>query len=151
MSPTLRPPELQELAVLSSLCLRSKAHWGYDAAFMAACVEELTLTPQDVATDPVIVLEDDRGHAGIAHVCMDNGICYLDKLFVEPDRMGLGYGRTLYVWAVNQARDLGATELVIEADPDAAAFYEKMGCVRDGDAPSGSVAGRTLPRFVHPL
>ena len=118
---------------------------------MAACVDELSLTPQDIATDPIMVLVDDKGAAGVAHVSLDDGACYLDKLFIDTDRLGLGYGRHLFAWACRAARDLGAAELVVEADPDAAAFYEKMGCRRAGEAASGSVAGRTLPRFVLPL
>ena len=118
---------------------------------MAACVDELTLTPDDLASDPIIVLEDDQGLAGVAHVTRDESGCFLDKLFVDTDRMGFGYGKALYQWALNAARELGASKMVIEADPDAVGFYERMGGVRAGVAPSGSVAGRTLPRLVQPL
>ena len=33
----LRPADPSEAALLTDLCLRSKAVWGYDAAFMARC------------------------------------------------------------------------------------------------------------------
>lgn len=151
MTAELRPARPEELDTLSALCLRSKAHWGYDAAFMAACVQELTLTPLDLEQDAVIVLEDEHGVAGVAQVSLDADGCFLDKLFVEPSHMGLGYGKQLYLWALDTARSLGARELVIEADPDAALFYEKLGARPAGEVPSGSVAGRVLPRFVHPL
>lgn len=151
MTPALRPARLDELEDLTALCLRSKAYWGYDAAFMAACVDELTLTPEDLEQDPISVLEDQNGLAGVAQVSLDQDGCYLDKLFIDTDRIGLGYGKRLFLWALVAARGLGATELIIEADPDAAPFYEKMGCRRAGETPSGSVAGRVLPRFVHPL
>lgn len=147
----LRPARPEELADLSALCLRSKAYWGYDDAFMAACVDELTLTRSDLETDPVIVLEDADGLAGLAHVCLEDTECYLDKLFVDTDRIGRGYGARLFDWAVGAARQTGAREMIIEADPGAASFYERMGAVRAGEVPSGSVAGRVLPRFVHPL
>lgn len=32
---TLRAPTYGELHALAALCRRSKAHWGYDADFMA--------------------------------------------------------------------------------------------------------------------
>ncbi len=38
-----RPPKLAELPAMNTMMLRSKAHWGYDDAFMAACVEELAV------------------------------------------------------------------------------------------------------------
>ena len=151
MSLDLRPAQIDELPDLSALCLRSKAYWGYDDAFMAACRTELTLTPQDVADDAVIVLAASSGPAGVAHVCLEDDVCYLDKLFVDPTSIGNGYGKILYEWALGAARNLGAQELVIEADPDAAAFYARMGATRAGEVPSGSIAGRTLPRFIHPL
>lgn len=151
MATTLRPARLEELSTLSALCLRSKAYWGYDDAFMAACVEELTLTPANLATDQVIVLEDEYGPAGIAQVALDDGLCYLEKLFIDTDRIGQGYGRILFDWAVDAATNTGTREMIVEADPDAAAFYHRMGCIRAGEAKSQSIAGRVLPRFVYPL
>ena len=51
----------------------------------------------------------------------------------------------MFDWAADEARRLGARCMTIEADPFAAAFYERMGAVRIGVAPSGSVPGRKLP------
>ncbi|MEL7546885.1 MAG: GNAT family N-acetyltransferase [Pseudomonadota bacterium] len=147
----LRPPEGDELADLSALCLRSKAYWGYDTAFLAACVDELTLTKQDLQSDPIIVLEDQLGLAGVAQLSLDTDGCFLEKLFVDTDRIGRGYGKRLFDWAVDTARARGAHQFIIEADPGAAPFYRHMGCVRAGEALSGSVAGRALPRFVYTL
>ena len=147
----LRPPVPSELPALSNLCLTSKAYWGYDAAFMAACVEELTLKESDLETDPIVVLEDEDGIAGIAQLTFAPDGCYLEKLFIDPTRMGKGYGRHLYQWALQTATAKGADAMIVEADPGAAPFYERMGAARAGEVPSGSIAGRTLPRFIHPL
>ena len=147
----LRPLRKSELAEASELCLRSKAHWGYDEKFLEACREELTLHEVELATDPIIVAEDNEGIAGIAHVTCDGAECYLDKLFIEPNRIGKGIGRVLYGWALDAARGLGAHELVIEADPDAKSFYAKMGATSAGQSESESVPGRFLPRFVQCL
>ncbi len=37
----VRPARSGEAVSLTALCLRSKAHWGYDAAFMRLCVPSL--------------------------------------------------------------------------------------------------------------
>lgn len=148
---TLRPPQRSDLAPASRLCLRSKAWWGYDDAFHALCETELTLTDDDLANDKMIIAEDDRGMAGMAQVSRDETGCYLEKLFVDTDRIGQGVGRILYDWAIKAARDLRASELIVEADPDAVPFYERMGCIRAGEVKSGSIPGRTLPRLIHPL
>lgn len=118
---------------------------------MAACRDELTLTEADLDNDKVIVAQDQRGLAGIAQVSNDQAGCYLEKLFVDTDRIGEGVGKELYNWSLAAAREFGAKELIVEADPDAAPFYERMGCKKNGLAKSGSVSGRSLPRYVHKL
>jgi len=61
------------------------------------------------------------------------------KLFVEPSALRSGTGKALRAWATGVAQKQGATRLTIEADPDAAAFYRRMGAYDVGQAPSGSV------------
>lgn len=39
-------------------------------------------------------------------------------------------------------------QLTVDADPDAAPFYRRMGARDDGQAASGSIPGRLLPRLV---
>jgi GNAT superfamily N-acetyltransferase len=144
----LRPVRADELAELTELCLRSKAVWGYDAAFMAACRSELTLRPRDLDT-PMRVAETECGEVvGLAQIRVDGSEAELARLFIEPGLLRTGAGRMLFTWAVDEARRLGAARMTIEADPDAAPFYQRMGARRDGEAPSGSIPGRMLPRFV---
>ncbi len=147
----LREPKPDELAALSGLCLRSKAHWGYPEDMLKAFEKELTVTPQDLAEDAIMLAEDKRGIAGVVQLSKQGEDAVLEKLFVEPDRLGEGTGKLLYVWACRVARDNGAKNLLIDADPDAAGFYEGLGAVRSGTAASGSVPGRQLPHLVHPL
>jgi N-acetylglutamate synthase-like GNAT family acetyltransferase len=145
---TLRAARASELAALSELCLRSKAVWGYDRAFMQACRAELTLHDHDLRNSSVQVAERDGAILGVAQVSSEGATAYLEKLFVEPTMMRSGAGRTLFDWAKRTAEIQGAVTLVIEADPDAAAFYRRMGARDDGMASSGSVPGRLLPRLV---
>lgn len=143
---TLRIPREDELPALSELCLRSKAVWGYDDAFMAACMEELTLRPSDLTTTHLQLAEDEQGCLGMAQIAMvDDDAASLEAMFIEPARMGCGAGRMLFGWAVEQARTLGAKTMMIESDPGAAAFYRHMGAYGVGEAPSGSIPGRMLP------
>lgn len=118
---------------------------------MAACREELTLTPDDLERDPVIVAESGGTAIGVAQVSMDDDGCFLEKLFVEPDIIGSGAGGRLFDWAVEAARGLGAQQMIIESDPGAEGFYLAQGARRAGEAPSGSVPGRVLPRLVYDL
>lgn len=151
MPPVLRPLQTDELAEAHALCLRSKAHWGYDAVFMQACREELRVTAADLEEDELAVIGGPAGLAGLVQVSVDGMQADLEKLFIAPEHMGQGVGRRLYEWALDAARGRGAQELVIVADPDAAAFYRRMGAVPAGTAPSGSIEGRMLPRLVHQI
>ena len=88
------------------------------------------------------------GHlVGVAQVTVKGELAELDKLFVEPTRLRSGAGKALFEWATTTARDAGAVTMVIEADPDAAGFYRRMGAVDDGTGPSRSIPGRLLPRL----
>jgi GNAT superfamily N-acetyltransferase len=147
----LREPNSGELPMLSGLCQRSKAHWGYSRDMMEAFAAELTVTSDDLARDAIMLAEDKRGVAGVVQVSKQGDDAVLEKLFVEPERLGEGTGKILYVWACRVARDNGAKHLVIDADPDAAGFYQHMGAVQAGTVESGSIPGRQLPHLVHPL
>ena len=145
---TLRKARPADCRPATELCLRSKAVWGYDAEFMAQCRAELSLTPDILEHDDVRVAESAGRILGIAQVSRDGDDAYLEKLFVDPDAMGRGAGRALFEWARSTARDHGASRLIVEADPEAAAFYRRMGAVDAGSAPSASIPGRLLPRLV---
>ena len=143
----LRAPLANEMTALTELCLRSKAVWGYDQAFMEACRAELTLTPRDLETSRLQIAERDGTIVGVAQVSAADDTAHLEKLFIEPDVLRAGAGRLLFDWALATARSLGARTMIIEADPGAAAFYRRMGATDDGVAPSASIPGRFLPRL----
>jgi len=143
--PEVAPAQPHDLAALSDLCLRSKAHWGYDDAFLDACREELSLGVRDLDLSTVGVIRGASGPLTVAQISVNGQAAQLDKLFVDPAAMGRGLGRALFDWAVQIARTSDTTHLRIEADPDARPFYERMGATVTGAAPSGSIPGRTLP------
>ena len=143
----LRDARQNELPALSELCLRSKAVWGYDDAFMTACRTELTLRPDELQSTYLQVAVRDSTVVGLAQVKVADTDADLLKLFVEPALLRSGVGRLLFEWATARARGLGAVRMIIEADPGAAPFYERMGARYAGLAPSQSIPGRVLPRM----
>ena len=151
MSLTIRIPEIEELPVLSTLCFKSKASWGYDNEFMEACRGELTLEACDLRSTSVAVAEQDGRLVGVAQIKVVGSEADLLKLFVEPTVLLSGIGRALFAWATELANSQGATRLSIEADPDAAPFYRRMGAQNVGVVPSGSIPGRMLPKLVKDL
>ena len=53
-------------------------------------------------------------------------------LWVLPEAMRRGVGRSLFSHALERARNLGFRELEIESDPNAEGFYQRMGAQRVG-------------------
>jgi GNAT superfamily N-acetyltransferase len=149
----IRPARPDEAAGLSALALRSKAHWGYDAAFLERCRAELTLRPDDLAPRRAAVAELGGRVVGFVTVEGDPPEGEIGALFVEPDLIGsgAGAGRALFDHAARVARAAGFARLRIDADPGAEGFYLRMGARRVGEAPSGSVPGRALPRLEYVL
>ncbi len=136
--------------MLTALCRRSKAAWGYDADFMAASAATLTVTPEAIEAGRVFVAEDGADRIGIAaYIWLVSGDeIELDLLFVEPGRMRSGAGRALLAQVAEAGAAAGAQRLIIAADPHAGAFYERCGAVRIGDTPSDAIPGRTLPLYI---
>lgn len=147
----IRPARVDEAAALTELAMRSKAHWGYDDEFMAACRDELTIRPEHIPR--VDVAEVDGQVIGMVRLEPETPgpsgrlSGELEDLFVEPDAIGTGVGRALFRHVVRRAAAQGMARLCFDADPNAEPFYASMGAVRVGESPSGSIPGRMLPRL----
>ena len=144
----VRPARAGEAQALTALCVRSKAHWGYDAEFMRLCAASLTVSEADVASGRVLVAERERLPFGMAKVEPDGE---LGMMFVDPLAMGRGTGRALFEASAALARRLGARRMAILADPHAAPFYERMGARFLRNEPSDAIPGRFLPFYEYDL
>ena len=145
---SVRSARVGEAQSLTALCVRSKAHWGYDADFMRRSTASLTVSDADIASGRVLVATDDHRVVGVARVESDGE---LGLMFVDPRTINRGVGRALFEAAVMLARRLGAKRMAILADPNAAPFYERMGARFVSHAPSDSIPGRTLPFYEYDL
>ena len=145
MTDRIRPARPDEAAALTDLAMRSKAHWGYDDAFMAACRAELTVSAEAICSGTVFVYEEAGLVLGLYWLEVREDNAEVEQFFVEPGAIGRGVGRALWRHMCNEARRRGARKIRIESDPDAEDFYRKMGARRVGTAPSGSIPDRMLP------
>jgi GNAT superfamily N-acetyltransferase len=142
---SLRPARPEEAAALSELALRSKAHWGYSDEFIEACRAELSVRRDQIEAVRVVV---GVIHGAVVGFCTLGGeppVGDVDGFFVEPEHIGTGVGAALFASLRAAAVNAGFTRLRIESDPNAVGFYERQGAVQTGEAPSGSIPGRTLP------
>lgn len=142
----IRPARPGEEEALSRLCLKSKAYWGYDAAFIAAVSPYLKVTDTAIAAGHVTVAEAGDGTLlGVCQIDPDGGGGTLELLFIAPDAIGSGIGRALFDHAAGQLRALGHTAMTILADPYSEQAYLHMGARRVEMRPSDVFEGRELP------
>ena len=89
---SIRPARPGEADALTALAMRSKAHWGYDAEFMARARSVLTVTPDMIGDGRAVVLEDGplAGITARAIVILDEAdkVVYTEmvpEIVQEPD------------------------------------------------------------------
>ena len=141
-----------EAAGLTALCLRSKAHGGYDAECMRRCAPSLTVKEEGISEGRVVVAMDEAGQTvGTVSIGRDGDDAELALMFVEPAAMGGGTGRKLFEAAAALSRTLGYRRMTILADVNAARFYERMGARFLRNVPSDAIPGRLLPLYEYDL
>ena len=140
-----RPDEAE---FLTYFVVQAKAHWGYSAAQLEAWRPSLTVTAEQLRSQPAFVLETDRV-VGFYSLRVAGGACELDNLWVAPSEVGRGHGRELLTHVMNVARSMGLREIAIDADPNAADFYLHCGATVTGSvpAPIEGQPGRTRPQL----
>lgn len=147
----IRRAKVAEAQALTDLAMRSKALWGYDDAFMAMCLEELTVRPEAIEAGEVWVAEEGGQILGLLELVPEGRSVEVRMIFVDPGLARTGIGRTLWDHAEERAKAVGADTLTLDADPNAVGFYQRMGMRVVGKSPSGSIPGRTLPRMAKRL
>jgi GNAT superfamily N-acetyltransferase len=148
----IRPAHPDEAALITTLMRRSKAHWGYDAEFLALVMPEMYISIEQIASAAgFYVHEDGSGYVvGFYHLSVNEKGLRLEDLFIDPEVIGSGYGKRLWDHAVETAKRLGYTAFTLEADPNAETFYLKMGAVRIGTRES-HIPGRYLPQMKYSI
>lgn len=100
----------------------------------------------------VVAETEDGAIAGFGSYGVEpDGSAEILNCFVEPARIGAGIGRAIMAELLDRARDAGIAVVMVDSDPQAEGFYRRAGFIRVGDAASGSIPGRRLPRLRHDL
>ena len=139
---------------MTALAFAAKQHWGYPDHWIEAWRDDLTFTPEFVADHPVFVVVDGENALVACYALVPSGgpEIQLEHVWVHPSRIGQGLGRRLFEHAAEKARSLGGEALLIDSDPNAEAFYRRMGAERVG-ALRADMDGqhRELPQFRYTL
>ena len=147
MDVKIRPARPSDAAALTDIAMRSKQSNGYDDTFMAACADELRVTPDDLAAHLYWVAETTVLCGFVAlQITADTG--KVASFFIAPDWQRRGIGRLLWATVRTAAIQHELTALTLDADPEAKSFYAALGFTTIGRVPSGSIPGRSLPQMT---
>jgi N-acetylglutamate synthase-like GNAT family acetyltransferase len=118
-----------EVEVLESLLRRSSSIWEADRGPLAGDPDDVELAPDAIREQRVrVAVGANERLVGFSVVLPTRKrVCELDSLFVDPDFLRRGVGRSLMADVVERARGEHAKRLDVIADPRAAGFYERMG------------------------
>ena len=146
----IRKASIADAPVLTRIAHDAKRHWGYPEHWIEHWQDDLTISPDFVATNHVFVAADESDELlGFYALVIHENKAELDHLWVAPEHIGAGVGKDLFIDAMRRAAGRNVSEVEILSDPNAEGFYRKMGAYRIGERVS-DIDGqpRTLPRLI---
>ena len=143
---TFRAANPREADTLTKIAIASKRHWGYSDDMINLWAPELTFTRKSIESNFVTVAVSDGTLIGVSALELDSTRAELVGLWVLPSWIGNGVGRRLLNRVLKTAAEKGYDAITVVSDPNAAAFYMRMGGYRVGSVES-TPPGRMLPQF----
>ena len=138
-----------EASALSAMAVDAKQYWRYSSQDIERWRPLLAVTAADIAANPALVAEIDDAVVGFYLLVPGAKAWALEHPWVAPAFARHGIGRALLAHAASTALRAGATSLVIDADPNAEAFYVACGAVCEGAiaAPIEGAIRRVRPQL----
>lgn len=141
----LRLARLSDAPDLTQILHRAKASWGYPAAMMDAFRAEQRISPATITSQHMIVAERNGRIAAFAGGEVREDHLYLGFLFVAPEHQREGIGRLLMSAMEDFSRDREIYRILLESDPHAVPFYQRLGYVVLSERPSTMTPERPIP------
>lgn len=138
----------EEADTLTKIAHAAKRHWGYPENWIEHWKYDLTITPEFIICNETFVATIGEEIVGCCAIVLNDSRAELEHMWIKPEYMGAGVGRTLLLHAKDRAVDLKVSALELSADPNAEGFYQRMGATRIGEVRS-EIEGqpRVLPRM----
>ncbi|SCY84983.1 GNAT family N-acetyltransferase [Desulfoluna spongiiphila] len=154
---TIRKATPDDSNELTDISFMSKKHWNYPDHYFDIWNAELTITPEYVQKNHVFVIEDSgiRGFYSVIKLQTEITLSeftmrpgtWLDHVFIRPEYIGMGYGRSLMGHLAEQSQTQKWAQIQILADPNSRNFYKKMGVSYIKEVPS-NIENRTVSYFI---
>ena len=117
-------------SALTDIALASKRHWDYPERWIQVWTPQLTILPEYTLANETWLAEVNDQPVAFYSIKKNGDAWWLDHLWVLPASMGQGLGALLFRHALARCRKQGGFVLMIESDPNAVGFYEKMGALK---------------------
>jgi predicted N-acetyltransferase YhbS len=131
--PRIRDSQPGEAPAIEALQRRALETWTEHRDQLAAHPGAVAIPAAWVDEGKLRVAEDDEGRPVGFAVAVGNE---LDSVYVDPAATQQGIGRLLVEDAAARAKEAGASGLKVSAIAGSQAFYERLGFVPTGEAPS---------------
>src|SRR5258708_25625328 len=130
MNIQIRRARPDEAAVLTEIAHAAKRHWGYPENWIRQWKSDLTITPEFSAKNEGFVAMNGEEIVGCCAIAFSESLAELEHMWIRPEHIGAGVGRTLFRHVKERAANLAIPALEISADPNAEGFYKRMGATR---------------------
>jgi ribosomal protein S18 acetylase RimI-like enzyme len=117
---------------LTDIAFAAKRHWRYPERWMESWRDLLTILPEFITNHETHAALLDQRMVGFYALGVAGRKMDLQHLWVLPEVMGQGIGRSLFMHALQRAHECGCREVEIESDPNSEGFYQRMGARRVG-------------------
>lgn len=148
----IREAKMDEADLLAHITDVSEASWGFDEDYMTHFRAHYTVTSAYIQEHPVFCHIGENGVDGFYGLTvLTEEKAVLDYLYVIPEAMGRGIGRTLFRHMIAYLAEQGIKRVKWVTSPEANPFYAAMGARVVGETESIVVKGRIIPTYVYDL
>lgn len=134
---------IEDIDVLNRISLASKHHWGYPKEWMELWKDDMLLKETDFETQHIYKLVFAQNIIGFCAIQELPKVYDVTNLWVQPEHIGKGFGKLLLSFCIEKIV-LNNKPIIVEADPNAEAFYASQGFVTYAQKES-LPKGRFLP------
>ncbi|MDC1161900.1 GNAT family N-acetyltransferase [Tenacibaculum sp.] len=139
------PANIQDASELTALAMASKSFWGYSKDLINSWKNDLTVTSKMIERMDIYKYIIDNKTVGFYALNPPrNNSVELELLFISPEIIGKGIGKTLLLHSFNLVKKNRITSMTLLADPNAVPFYKSQG-FKIIDKKESSIPNRFLP------
>ncbi len=143
MNLNFRTAKTEDIPILNSISVQSKGHWGYPESWMEQWKDDLTIDTKMLSAQNFLIAENENQIIGFSSIIEKPELYEITHLWILPTFIGKGNGKKLLEATIETFvnKDL---PIIVEADPNAEAFYKSQG-FETFDKVESFPSGRYLP------